>query len=126
MSSSNQNILEDYIRRYNLKDIEGMMSLFSDDVVFESISSASGIISVQGKEKFRLLATKSSEVFKVRRQTPVTMVHDRTNAAIEAKYWCVLALDLPDGKKEGEEVQYRGASFFTFRDGLIARLTEYL
>ncbi len=126
MSASNQNIVEDYIRRYNLIDLEGMLALFSEDVVFESISSATGIISVQGKEKFRLLATKTAEIFKVRRQTPVTMVLDRTTAAIESRYWSVLARDLPDGKKEGEEVQYRGASFFTLKDGLIVKLTEYL
>ena len=126
MSASNQNIVEDYIRRYNLKDIEGMMALFSEDVVFESLSSASGVISVQGKEKFHLLATKSAEIFRVRRQTPMTMVYDRVTAAIEAKYWCVLDVDLPDGKKAGDEVEFRGASFFTFRDELIVRLTEYL
>lgn len=126
MSSSNQSVVEDYIRRYNLKDVEGMMALFTEDVVFESVGSATGIITVQGKEKFGLLASKSSEIFKVRRQTPVTMVLDRTDAAIESRYWCVLAMDLPDGKKAGEEVEFRGASFFTFRDGLITRLTEYL
>ena len=126
MSSSEQNLVEDYIRRYNLKDIDGMMALFSEDVIFESISSASGIIGVQGKEKFRLLATKSAEIFKVRRQTPVTMVHDRTSVAIESKYWCALAMDLPDGKKAGEEIEFRGASFFTFKEGLIVKLTEYL
>jgi len=126
MSGSNQNIVEDYIRRYNLKDTEGMLALFSEDVVFESISSATGIISVEGKEKFRLLISKTAEIFKVRRQTPLTLVLDRTTAAMESKYWCVLAMDLPDGKKEGEEVQFRGASFFTFGDGLIVKMTEYL
>ncbi|MBN2720388.1 MAG: nuclear transport factor 2 family protein [Proteobacteria bacterium] len=126
MGSSNQQIVEDYIRRYNLKDIEGMLALFSEDMIFESVSSASGIINVEGKEKFRLLSTKTAEIFKVRRQTPTTMVLDVTNAAIESRYWCVLATDLPDGKKAGEEIQFRGAAFFTFADGLIARMTEYL
>ena len=82
MSSSNQQIVEDYIRRYNLKDIEGMLALFSEDMTFESVSSASGIINVEGKEKFRLLSTKTGEIFKVRRQTPTTMVLDATNGAI--------------------------------------------
>lgn len=126
MSSSNQQIVEDYIRRYNLKDIQGMLALFAEEMTFESVSSASGIINVQGKEKFRLLSTKTAEIFKVRRQTPKTMVLDSTSAAIESTYWCVLAMDLPDGKKAGEEIQFRGAAFFTFADGLITRMTEYL
>jgi len=126
MSSENKTLIEDYIRRYNLKDIDGMVALFSEDTVFESVSSASGIFSVQGKENFRQLALKSAEIFKVRRQTPVTLVFDRDNAAIEVNYWCVLAMDLPDGKKEGDELKFRGASFFEIREGLITRLTDYL
>ena len=126
MSSGNKTLIEDYIRRYNLKDIDGMVALFSEDTVFESISSASGIFSVQGKENLRQLALKSAEIFKVRRQTPVTLVFDRNNAAIEVNYWCVLAMDLPDGKKEGDELKFRGASFFEIREGLITRLTDYL
>jgi ketosteroid isomerase-like protein len=126
MSNGNESIVEDYIRRYNLKDIDGMVALFSQDAVYESISSASAIISIQGKETLRRFASSSAEIFKVRRQTPVTRVFDGDNAAMEVKYWCVLAVDLPDGKKAGEEVEFRGASFFGIHDGLITRLTDYL
>ncbi len=126
MKSGNETVIEDYLRRYNLKDIDGMVDLFSEDAVFESISSASGIISIKGKENLRRLAFRSAEVFKVRRQTPVTRVFGRDNAAIEVNYWCVLAVDLPDGKKTGEEVEFRGASFFEIHEGLITRLTDYL
>jgi ketosteroid isomerase-like protein len=126
MRSENETLVEDYIRRYNLKDIDGMMTLFSEDVLFESISAATGIMSVQGKENLRQLAQKSAEIFKVRRQTPSNVVLDGNKAAVEVNYWAVLAMDLPDGKKEGEEVQFRGVSFFEIREGLISRLTDYM
>jgi ketosteroid isomerase-like protein len=126
MSTGNRFLLTDYIRRYNEKNIDGMLGLFTDDVVFESISSATGYISVKGKENLRRLAEKSAEIFSERRQTLTTMVLDENNIAVEVDYWARLAMDLPDGKKAGEEVQFRGASFFVVRDGRISRLTDYM
>jgi ketosteroid isomerase-like protein len=126
MSTGNRFLLTDYIRRYNEKNIEGMLELFTDDLVFESISSATGYINVKGKENLRRLAEKSAEIFSERRQTLTTMVLDENNIAVEVEYWARLAMDLPDGKKAGEEVQFRGASFFMVRDGRISRLTDYM
>jgi ketosteroid isomerase-like protein len=126
MSTGNRFLLTDYVRRYNEKNIDGMLELFNDDVIFESISSATGYINVKGKENLRRLAEKSAEIFSERRQTPTNMVLDEKNIAVEVEYWARLAMDLPDGKKAGEEVQFRGASFFVVRDGRISRLTDYM
>jgi ketosteroid isomerase-like protein len=48
------------------------------------------------------------------------------HVAVEIEYWCRLARDLPDGKKAGTEMELRGASFFTIRNGRICRLVDYL
>ena len=77
-------------------------------------------------ENLRQLAEKSAEIFGERRQTPTMLVFDGHNAALEINYWARLAMDLPDGKKAGEEVRFRGASFFVIRDGRISRLTDYM
>jgi steroid delta-isomerase-like uncharacterized protein len=126
MSTGNRFLLTDYIRRYNEKNIDAMLELFTEDVVFESISSATGYINVQGKENLRRLAEKSAEIFAERRQDLTTMVLDESNIAVEVEYWARLAMDLPDGKKAGDEVEFRGASFFVVRDGRISRLTDYM
>jgi len=126
MSTGNRFLLTDYIRRYNEKNIDGMLELFHDDVVFESISSATGYINVRGKENLRKLAEKSAEIFAERRQNVTNMVLDENSMAVEVEYWAKLAMDLPDGKKAGEEVRFRGASFFVVRDGRIGRLTDYM
>jgi ketosteroid isomerase-like protein len=126
MTTGNRFLLTDYIRCYNEKNIGGMLDLFTEDVVFESISSMTGIISVKGKENLRKLAEKSADVFAERRQNLTTMILDENNIAVEVEYWAKLAMDLPDGKKAGEEVEFRGASFFTIRDGCISRLTDYM
>lgn len=126
MSTGNRFLLTDYIRRYNEKNVDGMLELFTEDVVFESISSATGYINVKGKENLRRLAEKSVEIFAERQQTPTTMVLDDDNIAVEIEYRARLAMDLPDGKKAGDEVEFRGASFFVVRDGLISKLTDYM
>jgi len=126
MTTGNRFLLTDYIRRYNEKNVDGMLELFTEDVVFESVSSATGFITTKGKEQLRQLAEKSADIFSERRQTLTTMVFDESNIAVEVEYWAKLAMDLPDGKKAGEEVEFRGASFFVVRDGKISRLTDYM
>ena len=119
-------LVEDYIRHYNAKDVESMLELFTEDAVFESVSSASGYLRTDGKDKLRKLALKTVELFEERRQTPTTVILGDNIAALEIEYWCRLAMDLPDGKKAGDEMHLRGASFIVVRDGLITRLTDYM
>jgi hypothetical protein len=45
---------------------------------------------------------------------------------VEIDNWCKLTKDFPSGQKAGEELRLRGASFFTIRGGLIARLVDYM
>jgi ketosteroid isomerase-like protein len=119
-------LVEDYIQHYNAKDVESMLKLFTEDTIFESVSSASGIIRTEGKDKLRQIALKTLEIFEERRQTPTTMILGDNVAAVEIEYWCRLAMDLPDGKKAGDEMHLRGASFFVLKDGLIGKLTDYM
>lgn len=44
--------------------------------------------------------------------------------ALEIDYWCRPAKDLPGGKKAGQEIRLRGASFFTIHNGRISRLVD--
>jgi ketosteroid isomerase-like protein len=56
----------------------------------------------------------------------VQWVSDGEQVAVEIDYWCRLARDLPEGKKAGEEMRLRGASFLTIRNGQICRLVDYM
>ncbi len=126
MNSANQTLIELYLRYYNDKNVDAMVELFSADAVFESVSNATGIIRTTGREELRRLARQSAEYFGSRRQTPVQWVVDGEHVAVEIEYWCRLARDLPDGRKAGEEMRLRGASFFTIRNGRISRLVDYM
>jgi hypothetical protein len=122
----NKNRIESYINDYNRKDIDAMLVHFADDVIFESVSNTSGVIKVNNKKELSELAFMSVEYFSERRQSVLSWVIDAEQIAIEINYWCKIAKDLPNGKKAGEEMTLRGASFFTFKEGLITRLVDYM
>jgi ketosteroid isomerase-like protein len=126
MNPANQDLVERYLRHYNEKNVDAMLELFSEDAVFESVSNTTGIIRTTGRDELRRLAEQSAEFFGSRRQTPVQWVSAAEHVAVEIEYWCRLARDLPDGKKAGTEMELRGASFFTIRNGRICRLVDYL
>jgi ketosteroid isomerase-like protein len=103
-----------------------MLALFTDDAEFESVSNTDGIIKTSNKAQLKELALASLEFFEQRRQTPISWVISNNQVAVQIDYWCKLAKDLPGGKKAGEEMKLRGASFFEIRDGLICKLTDYM
>lgn len=119
-------LIERYLRCYNDKDVDAMLELFTEDAAFESVSNTTGVIRTAGREELHQLAKTSAEWFEQRRQTPTAWVIDDAHVALEIDYWCRLAKDLPDGKKAGQEVRLRGASFFTIRNGRISRLVDYM
>jgi ketosteroid isomerase-like protein len=119
-------LVERYLHHYNGKNVDALVGLFSAEAVFESVSNTMGIVRTTGREELRRLARQSAEFFASRRQTPVHWVSDGEHVAVEIEYWCRLARDLPDGKKAGEEMRLRGASFFTIRNGQICRLVDYM
>lgn len=127
MGISNKELVERYLRSYNDKDVDAMLALFADGVVFESVSNTSGVTKTNGKGELEQLARMSVEWFEQRRQTPVAWIVDGSHVALEIDYWCRLAKDLPDGtKKAGQEMTLRGASFFTIENGRIRRLIDYM
>lgn len=126
MDGTNRELIERYLDCYNEKSVDRMLDLFAEDVVFESVSNTTGVIRTTGKEELRRLARRSVEYFEQRRQAPVSWVIDDTHVAVEIDYWCRLAQDLPDGHKAGAEMRLRGASFFTIKDGRIAKLVDYV
>jgi steroid delta-isomerase-like uncharacterized protein len=127
MVVANRELIERYLRCYKDKDIDTMLALFAEDVVFESVSNTAGVTRTSGKGELEQLARMSAEWFEQRRQTPVAWVVDGSHVALEIDYWCRLAKDLPDGtKKAGQEMTLRGASFFTIENGRIRRLVDYM
>lgn len=123
---SNKQLVEDYIEFYNNQNVPAMMLLFADDVVFESISNSGETTKTTSKRELEQLAKSSLQFFKERKQTPINWIVDEKRIAIEIDYRAVLAKDLSKDLKTGTVIKIRGASFFTFNNGLITRLTDYM
>ena len=126
MTEANRTLIEKYIACYNAKDVAAMMELFTEDVIFESVSNTDGVTAALNKQELQHLAVLGADFFQERRQTPTRWVIGEDSAAVEIDYWGCLARDLPTGQQAGDEVHLRGASFFTFREGRICRLVDYM
>ncbi|HSD56664.1 MAG TPA: nuclear transport factor 2 family protein [Methanotrichaceae archaeon] len=126
MEKDNRRLVENYIKHYNNMNIQSMLALFADNAEFESVSNTEGIIKTSNKNQLSELASASLEFFEKRQQMPLSWVISDNQVAVEIDYWCKLAKDLPNGKKAGDEMKLRGASFFEIRDGLIRKLTDYM
>ncbi len=123
---NNRQLVEDYIEFYNNQNVSSMMMLFAEDVIFESVSNSGETTKTTSKKELEHLANSSLQFFKERKQTSINWIVDEESVAIEIDYRAILAKDLSRELKAGAEIKIRGASFFTFKNGLITRLTDYM
>lgn len=120
-----EDIIARYIASYNARDIDGMITCVTDDVVFENISNTGQSMRLDGKEMMAQVAELSGNAFSYRRQRIVNVVTGSGKAAAEIEFEGKAAVDLPNGVKAGETVKVRGASFFEFRGNLLCRIADY-
>lgn len=120
-----EDIIARYIASYNARDIDGMITCVTDDVVFENISNTGQSMRLDGKEMMAQVAELSGNAFSYRRQRIVNVVTGAGKAAAEIEFEGKAAVDLPNGVKAGETVKVRGASFFEFRGNLLCRIADY-
>jgi len=120
-----EELITKYIKSYNSRDIEGMLDCVTEDVVFENISNWGHTVAFEGREKMREVAELSGHAFSYRRQKLIALVIGQGKAAAEIEFEGKAAVDLPSGRKAGETIKIRGASFFEFRGQLLSRIADY-
>ncbi len=120
-----ESLIERYVDCYNRIDVDGMLECVTDDVRFENISNAGQSMQLQGKDALAQVAQASAQAFTYRRQRMISLITKDDHAAAEVRFQGLAALDLPNGVKEGQSVDIRGASFFEARDGLLCRIVDY-
>lgn len=118
-------IIEKYIACYNSRDIDGMLTCVTEDVVFENVSNTGQSMRLEGKSAMGQVAELSCNAFSYRRQRLVSLVHSAGRAAAEVEFEGKAAVDLPNGIKAGETMKLRGASFFEMRGNLLSRIADY-
>ena len=119
-----RSLVECYLAAYNAFDIDGMMAMIHPDIEFKNVSGGEVNATTSGAGDFRLLAEKSSELFRSRKQKILTFWSNADQASIAVAFEGVLASDLPNGMKAGETLRLNGRSEFTFCDGKIYRIKD--
>lgn len=117
-------IISNYIEGYNRFDVSKMVKDFSDDIVFENIQNNEVSLTLHGIEEFRAQAEAATRYFSEREQKIKSFRHDNDRTEVEIAYFGILAEDLPNGMKKGQELNLNGKSVFEFRKDKIIRLTD--
>ena len=119
-----EQIIKNYIDGYNEFNVDKMVQDFAVDIVFENINSGEVTMSLSGIAAFVEQANKAKAFFTSRKQLITEIMHIKTGIAIKVAYNAVVAMDLPNGLKKGQELNLNGKSLFEFRRNKIIKLTD--
>jgi steroid delta-isomerase-like uncharacterized protein len=122
---SAKDLLLEYIKAYNAKNVEGMLACFGEGCVFENVSAGKVTNRTEGKAELESLARRSVAAFASREQKVISITEGQGRIVAEIDYHAVLQADLSPELKAGSEIKLRGVSVFKFSGGKIVRLTDY-
>ena len=119
-----EKIIKDYINAYNNFDIEKMLTNLDEQIKFENISNGVTNMTLTDLNSFRKQAEQSKNLFTTRKQTIKSWTHQDNLTEIEIEYNAVLAIDIPNGLKKGDNLNLEGKSIFKFAGDKIIELTD--
>jgi hypothetical protein len=119
-----EKIIKDYINAYNNFDIEKMLIHLDEQIKFENISNGVTNMTLTDLDSFRKQAEQAKDLFITRRQTIKSWTHQDNVTEIQIEYDAVLAIDLPNGLKKGDNLNLEGKSIFKFSGDKIIELTD--
>ena len=117
-------VVDQYVQAYNTFDIDGMLSLMHEDIIFKIISGIRTNLSTKGKSEFVEIAEQAKEIFSSRCQKIRNYFFDSNKAVVEMDFEGILKLDLDDSITSGERLIFRDKFVFKFKDGLIVSLVD--
>ncbi|MDR0265062.1 MAG: hypothetical protein LBJ04_17725 [Sphingobacterium sp.] len=113
-----------YITAYNNKDVENMITDFSDSIVFINFEGNKETMRKEGFDDVKKQAIEALSYFSERQQVIESMCHKQHSTEITIKYHAIAAIDFPAGK-QGDEINLVSKSVFEFSaEGKIVRLTD--
>jgi hypothetical protein len=119
-----ETIVKNYVNAYNNFDINGMMADMDQSIVFENVSDGKVNMTLNGLDEFKAQAEQGKNLFSSRQQTIKGFTHTNEQTEIEIAYHAVLAIDLPNGMKKGDELNLSGRSIFKFSGDKIVKITD--
>lgn len=119
-----EQIIKNYINAYNNFDVNGMVADMDPSIRFENINNGEVNMVLNGLPAFIEQAEQAKAMFTSRRQTIKSVKQTADHTEIELVYHAVLAIDLPNGIKKGDELNLTGKSIFKFVGNKITQLTD--
>lgn len=119
-----ETIIRNYIDAYNRFDIDAMLADFDDNIQFKNISENEINMSITGIKDFREQAEMATEIFSERQQAIQSITYNEDTVIVDISYFAVLAVDFPNGLKQGDTLSLQGRSVFTFSGNKIIALTD--
>jgi len=117
-------IISNYVKAYNNFDVEGMLNDLAPSIKFQNISNGDVNMELDGIEAFRNQAEQAIKLFERREQIIRSFKHTGSKTEIEIDYNAVIAIDLPNGLKKGDELNLKGHSIFTFNGDSIVGIMD--
>ena len=117
-------IISNYVKAYNNFDIEDMLKNLAPSVKFQNISNGDVDMELDGIEAFRSQAEQATELFERREQIIRSFKHTGNKTEIAIDYNAILAADLPNGLKKGDELNLKGHSIFAFDGDKIVGIMD--
>lgn len=122
--TENMKIIHVYIDAYNRFDIDAMLAVLHDNVVFRNFSNGKLTHETRGLAQFRAQAQTAAAMFSHRQQTVISAHETGTGIIVSIRYAGTLSQDLPNGMTSGETIELDGQSEFQFKDGKIVFIAD--
>jgi len=119
-----QSQIENYVQAYNAFDVAGMLRDLHPQVVFKNIANGEVNMELTGVEAFENQANQAKAIFSERQQTITQVEFGEEVVTIQIDYEGVVAQDLPNGLKAGQELKLNGRSVFKFADDKISEIQD--
>ena len=119
-----QKIINDYIIAYNNFDIEKMLANLDEHIRFEDVSNGVTNLTLTDLPSFKKQAEQAKNLFIKKMQTIKSWKLQDNLVEIEIEYSAVIAIDLPNGLKKGQNINLQGKSIFKFLGDKIVELTD--
>ncbi|MGF7073968.1 nuclear transport factor 2 family protein [Mucilaginibacter sp. 3215] len=117
-------IISNYVKAYNNFDVENMLKNLAPSVKFQNISNGDVDMELDGIEAFRSQVEQATKLFERREQVIRSFKHTGNKTEIAIDYNAILAADLPNGLKKGDELNLKGHSIFTFDGDKIVGIMD--
>ncbi|WP_299681078.1 nuclear transport factor 2 family protein [uncultured Dokdonia sp.] len=118
-------VIKSYVNAYNSFDVEGMLKSLSPNVIFKNSTNEIVDLVTNGIDEFKVQAEKATSYFSNREQKIINTIQENGIITIDIDYTGTLAIDLPNGLKEGSILEMQGKSIFRFEGLQIIEINDF-